>query len=451
MKIYFNYNRPSVVQQIMSGIFYDADLDTSLTNQEITESLSLTTTAPSSTTGLDYIIKMVTGSEFTTPFDINNPITGITSNSQSVNIKLVYEDLLETSGHYFTKETTTETGDPCTYEQKTFSIKANDGELESDALSIDVYAINQLPTFDVDFLNADSEPISSINISSVGDSFIILISNVSDAEDKVNYLSEVAFADLYKYVKLVRTYVEGMGDADDINIPGFTLSEYYNTTNNQLRLTYTCSSLLDAFNGGGQNIRVALYDSMGVFEQEAVSDMSLHKNRTIGDKVLTLAIDSVEVTIEPVTTAITIDGETYQPVGKDDNFVESTTDTFINIPFEITTTDPQKFSLSAVLESSAYEMLQDGVGVKAILCSQADTDTVQTQDLDLSDIIYTYYADIVSNALYGVLRLPVKAKWWGDVVLTIYAGVGPDATLGSSSFQWKLGIAPVNNAPKLLV
>lgn len=448
MNVTFNYNRQSALYQIMSGIFYDADLDTSLTNEDITEVLSLVTDAPNITTELDYVIKMFAGSGNSSPFNVAYPITGITSNSQLVYINLQYEKSDE--GYYFTNLGENKR---FTFETAEYRIRAKDtaGD-ESEALVLNAKCINELPTFDLGFTNLEGEIVNRIEISDVGDGFVIQINNIRDTEDKESYLRNIPPAHWHRYIKLIRTPGEGEEEVTDIELPGFTFSPRYETETDTILLIYTCNDLSEAAIGGSQSLRVALYDSMGFLEQKVVSDISLHKNRTISDRVLALNIDAVTITLEPVTSPTTIGSTAYQAVPLSGaTFVESSSNRFISIPFKISTDTSETFSLSAVLESDSYGSLQSGVGVPGILCSQLDSSTTQTKSLDLRDIEYEYFDEITSNALYGVIKLPIKASWWGNVILTIYAGVGINGAGGTTSETWRFDITPVNNAPKLLI
>lgn len=447
MNVTFNYNRPSALYQIMSGTFYDADLDTSLTNEDITEVLSLITDAPNLTTGLDYVIKMLKGGDDSSPFNIAYPITGITSNSQLVYINLQYKEV--SYGYYFTN---LEPGGTFTYESAEYRIRARDSDSdESEALVLNAKCINELPTFDLWFENLEREIVDRIEINEVGDGFVIYIEKIKDAEDGESYLRRVDPGVWGRYIKLIRTPGEGEEEVTDIELPGFTLIPKYDTETDTILLIYICNDLAEAAIGGSQNLRVALYDSMGVMEQTDVSDISLHKNRTINDRVLALNIDAVDIILKPIDSLTTIGSTEYKPIYLSGaTFVESSSNRFISIPFTILTATSETFSLAAVLESDSYGSLQSGVGIPGILCPQLDSSTTQTKALDLRDIKYEYFNEITSNALYGVIKLPIKANWWGNVILTIYAGVGINGAGGTTSETWRFDITPVNNAPILL-
>lgn len=444
MDIYFRYTSLGTAE-IMSGVFYDADLDPSLTNSTITEELSLTTTRSPVIDGSD--VRMWANG---ITFDSSNPVTGITSNDTNVTLSL---GIMDTSSIYFTEVgVNPTTGNDITMLTETIRIKSFDGELESPPLEINSYCINNLPKFDVKFKDSNGSEISTIDIVGVGDIFKVYISGVQDVEDGGNYLRGVFTSDpsdIPYYVKTRLRDLGGKGRSDDLDIPGFSKTVEYSIERQELTVTYECNDIADVQTMGSQVLSIALYDSMGVQEQQVVTDETLHKNRTIkGSFILNVVANNIVVS--PITRpTVEIAGTVYNRIQLTDTVSEGLS--VLSIPFIVTTDSSTVLSVGLVMDrDGSIKYIDDERDIQCILegSGSASAGTITPSN---GDIVFTNYASPTASSFEGVLNIPVKNRWWGDFNATLYIGAGNDGVCGIGSAQWKITVSAVNNTPELLI
>jgi hypothetical protein len=162
MDFEFTYNGIPTKKQIMNGVFYDADIDPSLSSETLTDSLKLTTnfTEPTTVAGVALKLEIFrSGSVDRTAFFYDgNSVDNINTNDESILMRPSF-DCENSAFTYFTNLDSSKT---YTSAKTTFNIVAQDATSGvSNPLVCSAEVQNYLPSIECKFYNEAGTEITN--------------------------------------------------------------------------------------------------------------------------------------------------------------------------------------------------------------------------------------------------------------------------------------------------
>jgi len=440
-------NIPEATIEIMSGVFYDADLDEYKNNIGRSDSLTLTTTnlGAGIVTLFDYNLRV--------PFTNLAPIEGITSNKQSVPMRVGFSiPLLVDTLEWTADENNANIG----IYTETVIIQAKDNTPGtpqlSPELSLDIAIKNNLPTFKI---KIDGSAISNNNITieNVGDTFYVEVYNLDDVEDGADFLGVTAitggdYIDLDKHLKLSHIQTElGAGSKPAIdpsfNLPGFSVAisdaGYVGSSDPDysVKVTYTATDI-SAIEPGSYAIEV--YDAVGGLRESPPFTIITGDNVPVG--VLLTSIEHLTVSDyggDPITIP-GLDSADYARIENDADLL---------IPYSITIPN----GVSSLNYMINCEQDYGGTYYRPFsiieLWEQVDEGGERYAKKSLA-VGQPFAGSFVANTIKGFLVLKIDANWNGlfDLVFTIFNVDGGGSNIVPIPV---FSISSIEQAPTLLI